>query len=98
MIIIFKNENKIYVRYNKIYLLKETGNTFSFQPLEEDNIKQKKNSLVLNDQPLPTPNIDPKYAKITFQDYLKKKKYNGKCFCYLVITKKNLQDFYNYWC
>ena len=99
MIIIFKNENKIYVRYNKIYLLKETGNTFSFQPLEEENIEKKNNSLVLIEQPLPTIQTNPKkYTKITFQDFLTKKRYNGKSFCYLVITKENLKDFYNYWC
>ena len=99
MVIIIKNEDKIYIMYDILYLLKETGDKFNFQPLEEENFQKYDNSLDLIEQTLPTIQASPKkYKKIKFQDFLAKKKYNGKCFCYLVITTKKLKNFYNYWC
>ena len=47
------------------------------------------------------PNISSKTKKyniIQLSDLFKKNKYNGECFCYLVMTGNNVKEFYNYWC
>ena len=99
MVIIFKKDGKIYVEYNKLYLLKNNNNNYSFQSLDGKEIETKNSSLGLMEPKLP--NISSKTKKyniIQLSDLFKKNKYNGECFCYLVITGNNVKEFYNYWC
>ena len=96
MVIIFKRDEKIYIEYDKLYLLKNNYNKYSFQSLDEKEIGS---SLGLMESNLPNISRNTtKYRLISLSDLFKKKKYNEECFCYLVITGNNLKDFYKYWC
>ena len=103
MIFIFKRNNNTYIDYNeKIYTLKKGKSSEYFIIKEnEDEKKIISTGLQLDENALKTiPSKKINYIKIPLSDLFDKKikRYNDKCFCYLVITKEKLTDFYNWWC
>lgn len=109
---IFVKESEIYIDYDKLYQLKKSKNNI-YQIVEvkkEKSEEMKKNEkqedkissdLNLDEQNLTIPSKSEKYSIIHLNDLFEKKnqkKYDKKCFCYLVITENILSQFYNWNC
>ena len=103
MIFIFKRNNNIYIYHKEeIYLLKKgKSSKYIIQKTDKDEIKNIFTEEQLDENPLKNiPSKKMNFIKINLSDLIdnKNKKYNDKCFCYLVITADNLTAFYNWWC
>ena len=103
MIFIFKRNNNIYIYHKEeIYLLKKgKSSKYIIQKTDKDEKKNIFTKEQLDENPLKNiPSKKMNFIKINLSDLIdnKNKKYNDKCFCYLVITADNLAAFYNWWC
>lgn len=103
MIFIFKRNNNIYIYYKEeIYSLKKgKSSKYIIQKINEDEKKNIFTEEQLDENLLKKiPSKKKNLIKIELSDLFDKKniKYNDKCFCYLVITKEKLTEFYNWWC
>lgn len=101
MIFIFKKEGKMYIDYQtKIYQLKRIKTNFKLDLIKEKEedfdsigieLEESLSKTILKNY--------KKYTIIQLTDLINdKKKYNNKCFCYLVITEKILSQFYKWNC
>ena len=99
MIFIFKKDGKIYVDYDSLYQLTIARNTYKLEKSEDNEKDLNLDTLGLEETALKTiHSSSKKYTVIHLTDLIKEKKYDNKCFCYLVITEKILTQFYNWWC
>ena len=99
MIFIFKKGVDIYIDYENLYLLKKSRNSYYLKQINDDKNTFDSNVLGLDETALKKiPSYSKKYTIINLTDFIKDKKYDNKCFCYLVITEKMLSKFYNWWC
>ena len=98
MIILFKKDEKIYINYDTLYLINKDKkkNKYIFEVVDEKEIQinedlELEEVFLLNIKR----NTEKKFIKIQLADL--KKNYNEKCFCYLIINEKMLQNFYHWW-
>ena len=99
MIFIFKKDGKIYIDYETLYLLKKDKNNYKLEEIVDNNKDFDSGELELEEIPLKKISSSSKlYSVIKLTDLITEKKYNDKCFCYLVVTEKILTQFYKWWC
>ena len=99
MIFIFKKDGEIYIDYEALYRLKNEKNGFETEKVIDDKKDFDSVELGLDEIALKNiPSSSNLYTVIKLDDLLQKKKYDNKCFCYLVVTEKILIQFYNWWC
>ena len=101
MVFIFKNEDKIYIDYQKIiYLLIKTKSDYQLKKIEDETEDIEHKEIELEEMILKRkPSNQKRYTMIQLTDlFNKKNKYENKCFCYLVVTETLLSQFYNWWC
>ena len=99
MIIIFKTNEELYIIYDSKYKLEEKNNILSLQQIKNEKLEDKIKSSLLKEEPLLNiKSSKQKYSKIYLKDLIEKKKYNNECFCYLIITKEIVKEYYQSWC
>ena len=99
MIFIFKKDGEIYVDYEKIYRLKKERNSYKLEIIEDNEKDSDSDELGLDETELKKISSSSKlYTVIRLTDLINGKKYDNKCFCYLVVTEKILTQFYKWWC
>ena len=99
MIFIFKKDGEIYVDYEKIYRLKKERNSYKLEIIEDNEKDSDSDELGLDETDLKKISSSSKlYTVIRLTDLINGKKYDNKCFCYLVVTEKILTQFYKWWC
>ena len=88
-----------YMDYDSLYQLTIARNTYKLEKSEDNEKDLNLDTLGLEETALKTiHSSSKKYTVIHLTDLIKEKKYDNKCFCYLVITEKILTQFYNWWC
>ena len=99
MIFIFKKDEEIYVDYETLYKLKKEKNSFKLEKMNENEKDFDSIELGLDETAIKNiPSPSDLYTVIKLNDLKREKKYENKCFCYMVITEKILIQFYNWWC
>ena len=99
MIFIFKKGKDIYIDYENLYLLKKSRNSYELKQINDDKNDLNSNVIGLDENALKKiPSSSKRYTIIQLTDLIKDKRYDNKCFCYLVITEKILSQFYNWNC
>ena len=99
MLFIFKKDREIYIDYETIYRLKKERNFYKLEKIKDDKKDFNSDGIGLDETTLKTISSSSKlYTIIKLSDLISEKKYDNKCFCYLVVTEKILTQFYKWWC
>ena len=99
MLFIFKKDGEIYIDYETIYRLKREKNIYKLEIIKDNEKDFNSDGIELDETILKTiPSSSKLYTIIKLSDLATGKKYDNKCFCYLVVTEKILTQFYRWWC
>ena len=102
MIIIYQKNGKVYIKYDYTYLLERKKESYTIKIINENNLninialKESEPSKLIQNI---IDKSSEKYQKVELRDFIKNATiYGKKCFCYLVVTEKNLKKFYQDYC